>query len=96
MTDVDLARTFRRTQEEMSADLGEEAVVLHLDSGVYYGMEGVGPRIWQLLEEPRTGREIRDVLLEEFEVGKDRLEADLRSFLGELRDEGLIEVAEGP
>lgn len=90
--EVDLDQTVVRTEDQMSADLGDENVVLDLDAGVYYGMRGVGVRIWSLLEEPRPGTEILDRLLDEYDVAPDQCEADLRAFLANLRDEGLIEV----
>ncbi len=32
-------------------DLGAEAVVLDLESGIYYGLDEVGLRMWKLLQE---------------------------------------------
>lgn len=95
MADLDLTETFRRTKKEMSADLGEENVVLDLDSGVYYGMDGTGPRIWELLEQPRTGEEMMETLLDEYDVEEDRCQEDLVAFLAELMGEGLVEVVDG-
>ena len=41
--------------------VGDEAVLLQLDSGVYYGLDPVGSRIWELLEGEvrRAGRRER-------------------------------------
>jgi hypothetical protein len=59
---------------------------------VYYGLDAVGARIWSLIQEPRTVNEIRDILLEEYEVEPERCERDLLALLQKLADEGLIEV----
>jgi hypothetical protein len=78
--------------EQVSCPLGEEAAILNLKNSVYYGMNPVGARVWGLLKEPRSVAELRDVLLEEYEVEQERCEKDLLALLGTMRDEGLIVV----
>ena len=83
------------TQKQVSTSLEDEAVILHLEKGVYYGLNPVGSRIWNLLQAPRTVRDIRDIILQEFEVEPQRCEDDLLRLLQELSDKGLIEVKGG-
>ena len=78
--------------EQVSCDLAGEAAILNLKSGVYYGLDPVGARIWNLLQEPRTVNDIRDALLKEYGVEPERCERDLLTLLQELAAEGLIEV----
>jgi predicted transcriptional regulator len=52
----------------------------------------VGARIWTLLQEPRTVGEIRDILIDEYEVELERCERDLLTLLQRLADKGLLEV----
>lgn len=79
-------------KDQVSADLAGEAVILNLKSGVYYGLNEVGGRVWQLLQEPRTVAAIRDTLLEEYEVDRDLCDRDLLAVLQELATAELIEV----
>ncbi len=79
-------------KDQVSSDLGGEVAILDLTAGVYYGLEAVGARIWNLLQEPRTVSEIRDALLEEYDVEPERCEQDLLVLLQRLATEGLIEV----
>ena len=79
-------------KDQVSADLAGEAVILNLKSGVYYGLNEVGAKIWQLLQEPRTVTAIRDTLLEEYEVDRDSCDRDLLAVLQELATAELIEV----
>jgi Coenzyme PQQ synthesis protein D (PqqD) len=83
------------TKDQVSSDLGDEVAILHLRAGTYYGLDVVGARIWSLIQEPRTVKEIRDVLVSEYEVEPDRCEGDLIALLQGLVDEGLIEVEDG-
>ena len=84
--------TVELTRDQVSSDLQGERVILNFRSGMYYGLDAVGSRVWQLLEAPRTVREIRDALLEEYEVEADRCEHDLLELLGQMAAQGLIEV----
>ena len=80
------------TKEQVSCDLAGEAAILNLKNGVYYGLDPVGARIWTLVQEPKTFAELRETMLGEYEVEATRLESDLRGLLGQLAEQGLIEI----
>ena len=73
-----------------------QAVILNVKSGMYYGIDKVGARIWELIQEPRTVKEIEAAILEEYEVDPERCRRDLMDLLQELSDNGLIEMRNGP
>jgi hypothetical protein len=77
-------------KDQVSCDLSDETVVLSFQDGIYYGLNPVGTRIWDLIQEPRTVKDIRDSLLEEFEVEASRCERDLQTFLREMSARKLI------
>ena len=78
--------------DQVSAELEGEFVVLDVNAGIYYSLENVGARIWSLLHEPRRLQDIRDRLLEEFDVDSHRCERDVRVFLQGLAEKGLLRV----
>jgi len=78
--------------EQVSCDLSGEAAILSLKTSTYFGLNEVGARVWNLIKEPKTVNEIRDTLLEEYEVEPDRCEADLLELLNELAAKELIEI----
>ncbi len=82
-------------QDLVSADLEREAVILNLKDGVYYGLDPMGARIWNLIQQPRSVTEIIETLLEEYEVDPQRLSNDLLGLLKEMAARGLIEVRGG-
>ena len=82
------------TKNQVSSDLGGEAVILDLKSGVYYGLNNVGTRIWNLLQEPKTINEIKDAILEEYEVEPNCCQHELLALFQELLAVGLIEVSD--
>ena len=80
-------------KNQVSTDLGGEAAILNLTNGVYYGLDSVGARVWNLIQQPRTFSELRDILLEEYAVDTPRLESDLRNLLNQLADERLVQIS---
>jgi hypothetical protein len=80
------------TKEQIFCDLAGEAAILSLKNGVYYGLNPVGARAWNLVQVPRTFAELRETLLGEYEVDASSLEFDLRELLSQLDEQGLIEV----
>ena len=77
---------------QVSSDLGGEVAILDLDAGMYYGLDEVGARIWELIQEPSMVGDIRDTLVLEYDVEPERCERDLVDLLQKLAGEGLIEV----
>jgi hypothetical protein len=82
------------SKEQVSCNLAGEAAILNLKNGVYYGLNPVGARIWSLIQEPRTIKEIRDTLLNEYDVDASSLQTDLDVLLGQFAENGLIEYPE--
>jgi hypothetical protein len=80
------------TSEQVSCPLGEESAILNLKNTVYYGLNPVGARVWNLLQQARSVGELRNALLDEYDVEAGRCESDLLELLGKMRAEGLIQV----
>ena len=71
-------------------EIDREAVLLHLGSGHYYGMNQVATRAWTLLIEGTALGAVVDRLAAEFEVTPDVLERDLSAWLSTLVEKGLV------
>lgn len=80
------------TSDQVSSDLVGEAVILSLSSGIYYGLNEVGASIWNLIQQPKTIKEIHEALLQEYDVEASQCEQDILTLLIELSAVGLIEV----
>ncbi len=79
-------------KEQISSDLAGESVILQLSTGIYYGLNQVGASIWNLIQESKTVEEIKNAILEEYEVEPEQCDRDLLALLQELEAKGLIEV----
>ena len=82
-------------KEQTSCDLDGESVVLDMSSGKYYGLNSVGSAIWNLIQQPRTVRDVCDALVAEFQVDPQRCEEDLLVWLKSMSDKELVKVVHG-
>ena len=74
----------------VAREVGGETMLLDLASGTYFGLDQVGGRFWQLLEEGQSPREARSVLLAEYDVEPEVLDVDLEHLLADLAANGLV------
>ncbi len=79
----------------VDAVLGDEAVLLNVESGVYFGLNAIGARIWELLVEGTTQEEIVGRLLDEYDVEPAQLRADIGGFMQALAAKGLTRSVTG-
>lgn len=71
--------------------VGDEMALVNLDTGVYYGLDAVGARMWELLAGDGRLHTVAARMQEEFDVAPDQLEADLIRLVSELLGKGLVE-----
>ena len=79
----------------LACDLSEEAVILSMGTGLYHGLNEVGTYIWKLVQNPTTVGDLRDSILEQYDVEREKCWQDLISLLEEMRKAELIEIGEG-
>jgi hypothetical protein len=82
-------------RDQVSCDLAGEAAILNVKNGLYYGLDPVGARIWDLMQEPREVDDIQSMIASEYDVEPERCAQDLADLLQKLLAEGLIEVKNG-
>ena len=77
------------------ADLEGEAILLDVNSGLYYGLSRVGAHIMNLIHEPISLSDILENMLSEFDVESAQLEKDVMVFLKEMEERQLIQIMNG-
>jgi hypothetical protein len=78
--------------DQVSTNVDGDAVILNVNTAMYYVLTAVGARVWTLIQEPKSFSEIRDAILAEYAVDTDCVTADLEQLIGELREHGLIQI----
>jgi hypothetical protein len=83
--------TIQPNQSLVAAKIDNEMVLLDLETGVYFGLDEIGTRIWDLVCAGESVDEIVDHLGEEYDAEPGVLRADLIELLGAMQTKGLIE-----
>jgi hypothetical protein len=73
-----------------------EALVVELKSGLYFGLDPVGTRAWELVGERGTFGGILEAMLSEFDVDEERLRGALEKLVAELVESRLIRIGDAP
>lgn len=73
-------------------ELDGESVILDLSSENYFGLDDIGTRMWQVLAESNNVKDAYDILLEEYDVAPEQLQQDLREFITDLFESGLVKL----
>jgi len=94
MKELTIDSTVSAVTNQTSCELEGEAVILLLKGGIYYTLNPVGTRIWNLVQKPVLVRDVRDTILREYDVDAGRCEDELFALLQDLEKEGLIEVVD--
>ena len=76
----------------MSRLVGDETVLLDLASGMYFGLDGVGKRIWESVADGKSLGETAAIIASEFKVDEAQAHADLIEFARDLVERGLLEA----
>lgn len=84
------------TKENVFCELDGESVILNMADGVYYGLNAVGHRIWEFIQQPRRLNEITAALEAEFEVETEQCRADVVELLSQLAEKGLVTIDDSP
>jgi len=75
-----------------ACDIDDEKVMMSIERGQYYGLDPVGSRVWELIEEPVKVSALIDELLLRYDVDRETCEQDVLAFLEELYEDGLVRV----
>lgn len=68
--------------------------ILDAERSVFFGLNEVGARIWELLESSKSAQEISDHLLEEYAVTQEQCAREVNAFIANMTDQALIERVE--
>ncbi|MBI1879758.1 MAG: PqqD family protein [Chloroflexi bacterium] len=72
--------------------VGEEAILINLNTGSYYSLNDTGTMFWGLLDGQRTIADCAQLIAAEYDVEANVVEADLLELAADFKQEGLIVV----
>ncbi|HEY7233321.1 MAG TPA: PqqD family protein [Gemmatimonadaceae bacterium] len=94
MPSIDLGTAVCASAQQVFCNVADEAVLLSMEDGVYYGLNDVAASIWELIQKPLTVLQIRDELLARYcEIGEEECERAVMGFLTEMISLKLVDLA---
>jgi Coenzyme PQQ synthesis protein D (PqqD) len=70
--------------------VGGETMLLDLASGTYFGLDDIGGKIWELLEEGTNLTQVCDAIERDYAVERHIVEQDVLKLVEELADKKLV------
>ena len=93
MTSLTSTTLFTRNPNLVAANIDGDLVMMSIEQGEYFGITGVGSRVWELLATPTTVADIARVICTEYAVEEAACQADMQTFVEELIQLGLVSAA---
>ncbi len=83
-------QTIQINPNVISRNLDGEEVLLHLETGAYFGLNEVGSFIWRKIQSGDAADEILKSVAEEFDSGSEQASKDFSDFIQQLKVKGLL------
>jgi hypothetical protein len=93
MKTITLTSRPKHQERILAQAIAGTAVVLDLEGGNYYALDGPGARAWELCDGHLEISEIGAILGNEFDAPREAIEQDLIELFTELLNEKLVEAS---
>ena len=74
------------------SEVDDEVVLLHMQDGLYFALDDIGTRIWNLLSECEDVAQTVERMLSEYDVDQETLKQDMANLIADLADVGLLTI----
>jgi hypothetical protein len=93
MRSLSLDSAVLASSQQVSCEVADQAVLLSMRDGEYYGLNEVAASIWRLIQQPRTVLQVREALLEEYtDIEPEECQQAVVTFLTEMIALDLVQV----
>ena len=83
----------RRSKDLLMSSVDDEAVLLGIESGMYYGLNPIGSKIWELLSSEILVSDLIGHLVEAYDAEEKVITSEVLEFLDQLLSRSLIELS---
>lgn len=84
------AKRYSVCETVVAQQVGEETVLLELDSGTYYSLNGVASAVWRGITDGLSIPELVDAVLDRYDVSREQAATDVERLLDDDADLGLL------
>lgn len=89
---IDVTDVLVRSDNHVSAPLGDALAMMDVDAGTYYVLDDVATTVWSRLAQPTRVADLITELRRSYDVDEERCRADVLPFLSRLHEKGLVRV----
>lgn len=80
----------KRSDKFLATEIDDETILLDLDGGELFGLDGPARAIWQALDTVSNEAALVTLLSERYDAPSAQIAQDVHTFLAEMRDAGLL------
>ena len=91
-TDIDDTMMVSRRENMIAADVGDEAVILDIQSGYFFQLNRTAALVWALLESSIAAGELCAKMAEAHSVDPALCRDDVMEFIADMRERELIAI----
>jgi hypothetical protein len=89
---IQLDTVVARNEALLSADVGAEVVMLHVEKNAYYDTDAIGSDIWRRIETPISVNDLCVGLTGAYDVDVETCRRDVFEFLNEAFRERVVRI----
>jgi hypothetical protein len=94
VADLSLSSSLKVSEDVVFRELDGEGVILNLASGIYFGLDETGTRMWHLIDQHGHLGAVLAALCSEYDASPATIERDLLDLVSELAEKGLLVTRE--
>ena len=91
---ISLNTQVKASNDQVSCELADESAILDLKKGVYYGLDPVGARIWEMIQQPQSVAAVVAQITDEYDVETEQCTQDVLALFSQLLQNDLIEICD--
>jgi hypothetical protein len=80
----------RNESKFLANSLGDEIVMMNMDSGDYLGINNIGSDIWNLLAEPVSIAQLVKNIISVYDVSEEQCNEEIKSFLAKMQGHDML------
>ncbi|EHQ27889.1 PqqD family peptide modification chaperone [Mucilaginibacter paludis] len=77
----------------LASELGNETVIMDINTGDYLGLNEVSTDIWKMLQQPLAANDVVDNLLALYNVSRGECEKQTLAFLNQMLEQHMISIS---
>lgn len=81
----------RNETQFLTNPVGDEIIILNMETGDYLGLNFVGSAIWEHMQTPQRISQIIEKLVAEFEVDMEKCTQETLIYLEKIKELGLLQ-----